>query len=111
MRGTLRRKMHLTQFFEEKLLVGHLRTYGATLSVLHSESLTLFVQKGKRQKLRKEHVLCPERVWCSTTHDLTQRQTTEIAIIVRLCPERVWHSTTENVPNPIFRSQTINEMR
>ena len=42
----------LTQFLEEKLLVGHLRTYGATLSVLHSESLTLFVQKGKRQKLR-----------------------------------------------------------
>ena len=32
-------------------MVGHLRTYGATLSVLHSESLTLFVQKGKRQKL------------------------------------------------------------
>ena len=41
----------LTQFTEGKLWVGHLRTYGATLSVLHSESLTLFVQKGKRQKL------------------------------------------------------------
>ena len=37
--------------YNPKLMVGHLRTYGATLSVLHSESLTLFVQKGKRQKL------------------------------------------------------------